>query len=243
MHNIASLLVVPLILCFATAASASTIVITVSGEIDAVFDNTGALNGSGVTAASTFTAMFTFDTAAIPHNNFDNGVTQVANYQTGSFAVTIDGVHTFTSSPSEIQVVNDDPNFYDTFHARPDMSVFAPVASPFTWNQNDSLIRLSLEDSSNSIFANAALPTASFFDLPLATFSRAELFIRTDLDRDNNQVWMISGTMTSMTASVQAVPEPSTHLAVLLGASLIVTWRRKVLASPSASSAGTKANG
>ena len=226
MFRLRSLLGILLLFATASTAQAGPIIVTMSGKIGGVFDNTTSLDGSGIANGSTFTATFSYELLTVPNFSFDNGTTQAAYYQTGPFSLTIDGTHTFTANPtSEIRIINDDPNFHDRLDAWPDLSLSANVSFPFAFNPNDNLLRLSLEDASRSVFNDGSLPDVSLFNLPLSSFSRRELFIRTDLDRSTGKLWVISGTITSMSA--QQAPEPSIPALLAFGALTYCRCRRR----------------
>jgi hypothetical protein len=134
----------------------------------------------------------------------------------------IDGAHTFQiQTPTDLIVRNDDVNFYD----RIDVGTNGKPVFPFAYDPNDNLLRLSWEDDTEAVLSDASLPGADFFNLPLSTFSRHELFIRTDLDRDAGKLWIISGQVTAVSA--QQVPEPVTASLVAFGAAS-VAWRRRL---------------
>ena len=215
-----------LVLASASTVQAAPIIVTMSGTIGGVFDNTTSLDGSGIANGSTFTATFSYELLTVPNFSFDNGTTQAAYYQTGPFSLTIDGTHTFTANPtSEIRIINDDPNFNDRLDAWPDLALSANVSFPFAFNQNDNLLRLSLQDATGTVFSDGSLPDAGLFNLPVSSFSTRELFIRTDLDRSTGQLWFISGTITSMSA--QQVPEPSIPALLTLVALAYTRRKRK----------------
>jgi MYXO-CTERM domain-containing protein len=191
----------------AAMAEAGPVVVTMNGSITGTYDNTGALDGSGVTSGSTFVATFSFDDESVPYWAYSDATTDWWYHLIGPLTLVIDGTHSFTSDPAEARVINDDPNFADRIDISPEIGLSsATVTFPFAFNPNDYLLRLTLEDSTQTLFSDGALPGASFFNLPLSTFSQHELFIRTDLDRDAGELWIITGELTSMSA--QAVPEP-----------------------------------
>ena len=63
-------------------------------------------------------------------------------------------------------------------------------------------------------------------DLELANFSTRQLFIRTDLDRANNKLWTISGTITSL--SVSSTPEPGKTALLFLALMSGILLRKRV---------------
>ena len=137
-----------------TSARALQITVTFSGTIDGAGDNTGALTGSNITSASTFTGSFSYDSASAPTVQGANA----ALYPSGPFEITIDGQHVFQATvPLNFRIQNDDPNFYDTF----EFFANSGATFPFTYNPNDQLLRVSLRDSTNSVFSDTSSPRVS----------------------------------------------------------------------------------
>ncbi len=202
-------------------AAAQTVIGTFAGTVRAVTDTTDEtpLAGSGIVGnVSTFTGTISYEPDA---TKTQDGGNLIAAYRPASISVTIDGTHTFSSIDTTVVMRNDSSSFDD----RIDFDFTSGVSSPFAVS-GDQLFRVTLEDSSRQVFSGTGLPTA----LNFGNFTDGELFFRTDFDRDNNKLWIISGDVTSFSATLSAVPEPSTYATVFGFAVLAVAvWRRRAV--------------
>jgi hypothetical protein len=198
----------------ATPAAATTVTVTFSGVVSGVTDSTdqGALSGSNIVAGvSTFSGGFSFDSAAPPQFQSPG----FGQYPGGTLTLVIDGVHVFSGANPSVAIWNDHSTFFDRFNVSPSNS--SDSTFPFLFNQNDNLFRLTLQDSTSSVFSDASLPTS----LDLADFDQRfdGFFVRTDLDRQNGKLWILSGEITSLSVSL---PEPSASGLLVVPAALLV---------------------
>ncbi|MBT5083841.1 MAG: VPLPA-CTERM sorting domain-containing protein [Rhodospirillaceae bacterium] len=204
-----------------TPASATLIKYTFEGEVtNIISDDTGQVGTAGITAGTTFSGQFQYDTSAVLTTLVGTliavypGISNDVTFNTGGAGVVVQ------SSSSRVVIANQHPSLNDR-------AVFAGdglTSANFTYDDSYAF-SVDLQDTTQMVFDSLDLPTTALLlsDFDLISFNIRGLTIAGGEDN-------FTGTITALTADIPAVPVPAAlplFLSGLLGLGVMARCRKQ----------------